>query len=62
MKDLHDPTLSSDACRCPCHKAGGVVVHTAPCCLPCPRCGQMIVSARLGKHLVECRGVFGLSR
>lgn len=42
-----------EECRCPCHRAPLAVIHVAPCCQVCPRCGRRITSSKLGEHLAR---------
>lgn len=42
-------------CRCPCHKAPLAVVHTVPCCEPCPHCGEAVARGMLNFHLKDCK-------
>jgi len=47
-------SLCPHECKCQCHQVPDMVIHLAPCCMPCEKCGENIAMDSYEIHLLDC--------
>ena len=50
-------SFRDEICFCGCHYNPGIM-HIAPCCYQCKKCGIRILIHAYTKHVRECKGLF----